>query len=130
MVPIVLAAAVWGQVWSGQRVLCKCDNTAVAAVINSGTAKDPLLMHLMRCLFFYAAHYKFVVSAHHLSGKDNSGADAISRNNADLFLSLYPQAVWTATPIPPALLQLAISSRPDWTDKIWKQLFTATLSRE
>ncbi len=129
MVPVALAAAVWGQDWSGQRVLCKCDNTAVVIVINSGTAKDPLLMHLMRCLFFYAAHYKFVDSAHHLPGKDNSGEDAISRNNADLFLSLYHQAIRTATPIPTALLQLAISSRPDWTDMIWKQSFTATLSR-
>ena len=129
MVPILLAAAVWGHEWSGQRVLCRCDNAAVVAVINSGSARDPLLMHLLRCLFFYAAHYEFSVTARHIPGKQNIGADAISRNNSSLFLSSYPQANPTATPLPPALLELAVLSRPDWTAKNWKQLFASTLNR-
>ncbi len=68
---LLLAAALWGHDWSGQRVLCKCDNSAVIAVINSGSAKDPLLMQLLRCLFFYAAQYKFSVTARHLHGVEN-----------------------------------------------------------
>ncbi len=129
LVPILLAVAVWGHEWVGQRVLCRCDNAAVVAVINSGTAKDPLLMHLLRCLFFYAAHYKFTLSARHLPGKEHTGADAISRNNSPLFLSLFSQADRAAAPPPPALLQIAILSRPNWTAKNWKRLFATTLNR-
>ena len=31
--------------------LCVCDNAAVVAIVNSGSSKDSLVMHLMRCLF-------------------------------------------------------------------------------
>ncbi len=37
----------------------RTDNMAVVAVLKSHTAKDPLLMHLVRCLIFYAAIYRF-----------------------------------------------------------------------
>ncbi len=49
---------------------------AVVTVINKGATRDPLLMHLVRCLFFYSAHYRFTLSAVHLPGSSNSGADA------------------------------------------------------
>ena len=55
----LLAAAVWEPSWVNQRVLCKSDNMAVVAVLSTRSAKDPLLMHLLSCLFFYAAHYHF-----------------------------------------------------------------------
>ncbi len=125
----LLAAALWGHDWSGQRVLCKCDNCAVVAVIQSGSAKYPLLMQLLLCLFFYATHDNFSVTACHLPGMENTGADAISRDNATLFLSTYPQANQVPTPIPPALTQLAMLSKHDWRSRIWKQLFASTLSK-
>ncbi len=99
------------------------------AVINSGSAKDPLLMQLLRCLFFYAAYYKFSVTARHLPGMENTGADAISRDNATLFLSTYPQANQVPVPIPPALTQLAMLCKHDWRSRIWKQLVASTLSK-
>lgn len=127
MVPILFAAAVWGRSWSGQRILCKSDNSAVVTVINMGTARDPLLMHMLRCLFFYAAHYNFSVSASHLPGRLNTGADALSRNNLDNFFSNCPQASRLATPIPTPLAALIVTHRPDWTSKLWQQLFASTL---
>ena len=50
LLPIVLAALVWGSAWQGSSVLCVCDNAAVVDVINHHSARDPLLCHLLRCL--------------------------------------------------------------------------------
>ena len=127
LLPILLGAALWGPAWSGQRVLCKCDNMAVVTIINTGAARDHLLMHLIRCLFFYSAHYQFTISAVHLPGRDNRGADALSRNQLDRFFLNCPQANPTPLVIPAPLLSLAVFRRPDWTSKLWKQLFASTL---
>ena len=50
LVPIAIAAAIWGPEWSDHR--SQCDNAAVVAVLNSGNSRDPELMHHLRCLFF------------------------------------------------------------------------------
>ena len=111
----------------GQRIRCKSDNSVVVTVVNTGSARDPLLiMHMLRCLFFYAAYYKFSVSASHPPGKQNIGADALSRNNLDLFFSNCPQASHLPSPIPPPLVTLVVTHQPDWTSKLWQQLFTST----
>ena len=55
MVPIIIAAAIWGRKWQGKAILCRCDNAAVVAVINSGRSIDALVMHLMHCLFYFQA---------------------------------------------------------------------------
>ena len=39
IIPIIIAAVLWGHQWKGGRVLAHCDNTTVVAVINSATAK-------------------------------------------------------------------------------------------
>ena len=52
MAPIVLAAAVWGRTWHRSRVCFHCDNAAVVSVIQRRSAKDPTLLHLLRCLYF------------------------------------------------------------------------------
>ncbi len=57
LVPVVLAAAVWGSTWSGHHVLFHVDNMAVVAVLKKKASKDSLLTHLIRCLNFYAAYH-------------------------------------------------------------------------
>ncbi len=42
----------WGDSWQGLSVCFHFDNTAVVALLNSGSVK---VMHLMRCLTFVAA---------------------------------------------------------------------------
>lgn len=68
MVPVVLAAASWGRSWHHHRVFFHSDNAAVVSVIQSRTAKHPALLHLLRCLYFYAAIFQFTYSAHHIPG--------------------------------------------------------------
>ena len=42
---IVIAAAIWGQTWGGKTVRAQCDNMAVVAIVNSGTSREPEVMH-------------------------------------------------------------------------------------
>ena len=129
LLPIVLACTIWGKHWKGQRLVCYSDNAAVVAIINSGSSKNPLAMHLMRSLFFVSAHYKFTVSARFLPGSSNQLADALSRNNIDRFLSLRPQASRIPTPIPQELLQMLLHNQPDWTSNSWRMMFSSFMQK-
>ena len=119
LVPIVVAATVWGPSWRGKTILARCDNIAVVAIVNHGSSKNAEAMQLMRCLSFIAATFDFRLVATHIRGRDNILADALSRDNWSLFNSLYPQASKEATPIPPALLDLLVVAMPDWTCRRW-----------
>ena len=123
LLPIIFAAAIWGAQWENKSVLCRCDNEAVVQILNSGTSRDPIIMGLMRCLYFIAAKFSLLLSATHLAGADNILADALSRDNLDLFLTLHPQAHPSPHPIPAALLDLLIHSKPDWTSPSWSKTF-------
>jgi len=128
LVPIVIAANLWGHQWKCSAVCFRSDNMAVVEVLKSRTSKDPLLMHLLRCLVFYAAYFGFGFTSEHVPGVLNTAADAISRNNVPLFVSLIPQ-VPRAT-IPQAVLELLVSRRPDWGSCDWTKLFWRSLTRE
>ena len=47
LVPIVLAAGMWGKQWSGKNVMAYCDNEAVVAIINKGDSRVAECMHLL-----------------------------------------------------------------------------------
>lgn len=127
LVPVVIAAALWGHQWKRSCVCFKSDNMAVVEIMKSRTARDPLLMHLLRCLVFYAASFGFHFSAEHVPGVDNTAADAISRNNIPLFLSLVPQMPRVTIPHP--VLDLLVTKRPNWGSQDWTALFASSLIR-
>ena len=126
LVPIVVAAAIWGRHWRGSRIRCYCDNSAVVFAINKRSAQDPQLMRLLRSLFFFSAAHNFTMSARHIAGSCNSLADALSRNNAPLFYSLQPTAQVEPSPIPQELLKLVLNRSLHWTSPNWTKLFVAT----
>ena len=126
LVPVVIAAALWGHGWQGQHICFHSDNMAVVATINSKTARVPLLMHLLRCFSFYSSYFRFHYSCVHVPGVLNAAADALSRNNLTLFSSLVPQAPQFT--IPPSLFKLLIATRPDWGSPAWTQLFVHSLT--
>ena len=126
LVPIVLAAGIWGKQWIGKTVLAQCDNAAVVAIVNSGSSKDAEVMHLMRCLAFVAAKFNFVVVSSHIKGADNELADALSRDRAHFFLSHCPQAQPHPSVILLELLDLVGVEKPDWTSRNWTSLWSST----
>ena len=117
LVPVVLAAALWGRLWSKQHICFHSDNMAVVSVLTTMTAKVPLLMHLLRCLSLFSAYFSFTFSAKHIPGALNSAADALSRNNLALFSSLFPRVQQHG--IPSCLMDLVIHTRPDWGSPTW-----------
>ena len=129
IIPIVMAAAIWGEGWSGKSVRFWSDNAAVVALLNSGSSREDNLMHLMRCLVFVMARFNFVVSASHVKGTHNDLADALSRNKKDYFLSHYPQAQANPAYVPQALVDLLIISQPDWTSPHWTLLWSNIFDR-
>ena len=98
LVPVVLASAVWGPYWSGLHICFHSDNLAVVALLRSLTSRDHVIMHLFRCLSFFAALFRFDFTAAHVPGASNVAADALSCNNMSLFLSLFPQTPETVVP--------------------------------
>ena len=129
LLPILFALVVWGRRWARCRIECYCDNMAVVAVINAGRAKDKTLMHLLRCMFFVAAHLDIQIHANHVPGVENVAADALSRNCMSTFLQEVPAADPQPTAIPQALVDMTVMEQPDWTSPRWAQLFSAFCRR-
>lgn len=127
LVPIVIATALWGHHWTGTGVCFRSDNMAVVSILNTRTSHDRLLMHLVCCLTFYAAYFRFHVQAAHIPGVLNTAADAISQNNIPLFLSLVPHT--QQVPIPQTLVDLLVTHRPNWGSQAWTRLLANSLNR-
>ena len=124
--PVVIAAAIYGKYWSGQLVQFSVDNAAVVHVLQASYGHESHLMHLIRVLVFLASHFNFWFTASHIAGKSNILADALSRNNVELFLSQVPQAHRYSSRIPPPLIDLLVCNIT-WTSTVWTKLFRDTL---
>ena len=59
LIPVVLAAAKFGHLWSGKVVQFVVDNSAVVEVINSTYSKELHMMHLIRLLVFLQLNSTF-----------------------------------------------------------------------
>ena len=119
LLPIIVAAAVWGPHWGGSVVLCHCDNEGVVAALKGGYCKDPTLAHMLRCLFFLEAKFDLSLSAVHVPGIENGAADSISRNKLHVFFDLVPQAHQEPCSVPRELIHRLVIDTP-WTSSIWK----------
>ena len=124
LVPIVLACAEWGPQLKRKVVLFECDNMAVVSAVAKGTAKPDLVMYLLRCLWFFTAHYDMLIRIQHIPGSSNLAADHLSRNQLPKFFSCVPQASPLPTPLRPTVLQLVTTSCLDWTSPDFKKLFS------
>ena len=89
LLPIVIAAATWGQLWSRAQVIAYLDNMAVVQAVKSRSVKCPQLMRLLSALFFTEARFNFSLNASHIAGHKNVAADSLSRNNVHEFFSIY-----------------------------------------
>ena len=113
LIPVVIAASIWGPHWQGQLVCFHSDNVAVVRDVSKGFSADKALIHLLRCLSFFAAFFRFHYTATHISGVANRAADALSCNNLVLFHSLVPQ-VHARSLVPGQLQELLITDPPNW----------------
>jgi hypothetical protein len=103
--PIVVAARLWGHLWSGRRIMFHSDNKAVVDIWYKGSSKSPLVMSLVRQLFFTAARFNFHVAISHVPGHINVIADLISRNLQVAFHRKVPSADQDPTQVPSQIIQ-------------------------
>jgi len=80
--------------------------------INKGSSKEPVVMHFLRCLWFFSAFNEIKIRA---SGALNTTADMLSRNRAAKFLNDHPWAAPNPTPVPTSLLRIVSPQHLDWT---------------
>ena len=125
LLPIVLAVTTWGSRWRGMHVHCRCDNEAVVHVMNSRRARNHALMHLLRCLFYFEAHYNLHLSASHISGTLNLLADDLSRNHLSSFFLQAPYMARMPVPLPLFAMDLLLDQDLDWSSPAWIGLLRA-----
>lgn len=113
LVPVVLSCAVWGPLLARQNVLLQCDNLSLVAAINKGSAKTPIVMHLLRCLWFFCAYFDITLTASHIPGAINTLADQLSRNKMLDFFKTSLEASKLPTPLPPSVLEIVSPEGPD-----------------
>lgn len=130
LLPIVVAAAVWGPQWRRLTVKARCDNMAVVATIRSGSCKEQHAMHLRRCLAFIEASVPFVLVAEHIKGEDNVVADALSRDNLNLARSVMQESAVEAEKVPRSLLVLLTETSRSWSELEWNKLQSFCSVRE
>ena len=127
LVPIILTCVAWGTQLSKHHINFQCDNASLVAAINKGSSKDQFVMHLLRCLWFFVAHYDIYITATHLPGASNVTADHLSRGKLfQAFLST-PGLVQQPTTLPPSVFQLISPQRLEWTSTQFLQLFQITV---
>ena len=123
LIPIILACVAWGHAWSGHRVICHCDNQAVVACLRSRSSRQPMLMHMLRCLVFIEAHVKCHIQSIYINTKLNHVADDLSRNNISSFFSKVPHADPRPSRISRRLLEPLLNPKADWISAQWRRQF-------
>ena len=130
MLPILLSCAIWGKHWHGKHIQFQSGNEAVITALDTKSCKDTSLIHMLHCLFFFSGTLLlFIYTARHIPGIDNTLADALSCNNATLFLSKVPNVDKTPIHIPQELMELLVIQKPDWTSQSWTTLFSTILNK-
>ena len=126
LIPIILAAAIWGQCWKGLVVTCHCDNVVAVSAVQFRSCRQQHIMHLLRCLFFVEARFDFQLRCVHIPGYQNDCADDLSRNHLPSFFAKVTGAHPLPSPVPPTLLELLVSQELDFLSPRWSSLFEDT----
>lgn len=88
-------------------------------MVNSGSSKEPAVMHLRRCLAYSEAKWEFHAWAEHIPGVENVRADALSRDGLEKFRLLSPQANQEPADLQEELLRPLMAGDLDWTLRSW-----------
>ena len=103
MINILVALKIFGPFWANKKVLVKCDNQAVVAVLTHSKTKDPFLVTCARNVWLLAALYDLEVTYVRIRGKHNIIADLLSRwvltpQNVLKLQSHIPDPLWISVP--------------------------------
>ena len=77
---VILSIRLWGQTFTGQRIIIYCDNDAVCDAIFHQKPKDSNMQQLLREFLFWVCCYNFTPLVEKIGTKENFVADFLSRN--------------------------------------------------
>lgn len=123
LLPILVAAVLWGAKWKSALVCCHCDNEAVVQAINGEYCRQPDMAHMLRCLFFIEAKYQVCCTAKHLPGAQNRIADALPATTSACSGGWPPEAKQEQAAVSQELVQGLTAEQP-WTSPAWSKWFT------
>ena len=112
IVSVVIAIAIWGQPLQSSTVQLFSDNMSVVCALSAGTMKNPLLMHLLRCLHFFtrsvlrritSQRQTTLLQMHYLA------------TGSICFYHVHPRQYRPQLPVPQPLLNMLLHNQPDWT---------------
>jgi len=99
----------------------------LVVAINKGSSKEPMVMHLLHCLWFFSVFFEINISASHVPGVLNTAADMLSRNRTAQFLCSYPSASGRPMQVSTPLLRILYPRRLDWTSRAFLRHFNHTI---
>ena len=105
-----------------------CSIQGLVEAIAKGSSKEPVVMHLLRCLWFFSAFLEITIRAAHIPGALNTPADKLSGNQAAQFLCSYPNASHIPTQIPTPLLRIMSPICLDWTSQAFMRYFRRVIN--
>lgn len=105
LIPIIWALETWGPSLKNCYVLIHTDNLALTFILNSQTAKEHLVMQLVRRLVLSLLTNNVMIRAKHIPGHKNILADSLSRLRMEKFKQYFP----TANIIPSATAPLPLA---------------------
>ena len=79
MLGVLAALNMWTKELRGKYFWIHIDNEAVATVLNTGAARDPMLQNALREILMIASNNEFMIKAKHIRGVDNRIPDWLSR---------------------------------------------------
>ena len=96
LVPIVFSYAIWAPLLARSHTEFQCDNLSLVEAINKGNSKDPMVMHLLRCLWFLQALFNIAIIASHITGVQKCFSRcAFQESDIEIFaetLTVFPHA--------------------------------------
>lgn len=105
LLALVIAAATWGPLWAGRKIIFRSDCMSVVQSVEAGRSKARESMHLLRFFAETACRFGFDFRCEHVAGVTNVAADALSRyGDCPQFRAACPRALPSMSP--PALVPL------------------------
>jgi hypothetical protein len=87
---VYLAALKWAESWRDKHVVVESDNQTTVYAINKGSSRSPIIMAMLRSMFWLSANHNFHITARHIPGTQNTLADAGSRKQFDKMFEIAP----------------------------------------
>ena len=106
MFPVVIALEAWGHLIKNHCICFHIDNLAVVNILNKQSAKDPVMMILVRRFVLASMKFNILFKAIHISTHLNVSCDALSRFQMERFREASPKADIAPWPLPKDILKI------------------------